>query len=120
MKYGIQRNTIAIDAAMRLHNFIVNYRERNNCIDSPDKDLNLYDDECMEFMTANPDEIIGTYCGAMLEANRRRQPMGRPTKLRKMGKEWRDKLRNRMVQEGLGRPPCTWHRTATNNIRITS
>ena len=25
-----------------------------------------YDDECMDFMTANPDEIIGTYCGSML------------------------------------------------------
>ena len=119
MKYGIQRNTIAIDAAMRLHNFIVNYRERNNCVDSPDKDLNVYDDECMDFMTANPDEIIGTYSGEILEQNVRRQPMGRPSKLRKMGKEWRDKLRNRIVQEGLGRPPCTWKRTATNNIRIT-
>ena len=78
----------------------------------------MYDDECMDFMTANPDEIIGTYCGAMSEDNMRQVVMGRPTKLRRMGKEWRDKLRNRIVQEGLRRPPCTWQRTRTNNIQI--
>ena len=115
--FGIRRNTIAIDGAMRLHNFIVNYRERNNKA-SIDEDLNMFDDKCLDFMTANPDEIIGTYCGAFEDA--RTQPVGRPTKLRKMGKDWRDKLRNRMVQEGLGRPPCTWRRTTSNNIKITN
>ena len=71
----------------------------------------------MYFMTANLDEIIGTYCGAINEVCP--QPMGRSTKLQKMGKEWRDKLRNRLHQEGLGRPPCTCHRILTNNIKIT-
>ena len=118
MKFDISRNTIAIDGAMRLHNFIVNYREKHNK-SSSDKDLDMFDDECLDFMTAHPDEIIGTYSGTMSDDSVRK-PVGRPTKLRRMGKEWRDKLRNRMKQEGLKRPPCNWHRTQTHNTRITT
>ncbi len=58
--FGICRNTITLDGALRLHNFIVNCKERDN-EGSIDQDINMFDDKCIDFMTANPGEIIGKY-----------------------------------------------------------
>ena len=43
---------------MRLHNFIVDFREENN---DTNEDIEFFQREEIEFMRSNPDEIVGVF-----------------------------------------------------------
>jgi len=119
LKFSLKHNVAVIDAALRLHNFIVDFREKYEK-ESATFEQSLFDDDCLWFLTANPEMIVGVFGG---EEERRFDNIGRPTNAdahaKSMGKVWRDKLRDAMQAKGLIRPMANWFRNnVTNRIAI--
>ena len=76
LQFDLCRHRFIIDACLRLHNFIVNYRINATENLQWEDDSVHYTSECLSFLINNPDICVGVYGnGCMGSANRR----GRPT-----------------------------------------
>ena len=106
----LKRHTYTIDAAIRLHNFIVDHRLEE---DDADKDmdeeyeLNRLSDQHLQ---TNPDSLLGVYYEDEEEmvaparlANRRGRPTNNESWMKEEGKDLRDKICNRLWTAGLRR-----------------
>ena len=108
-----------IDACMRLHNFIVDFREEAN----GEADNSLFDEDCRKFLAVHPDvEANGVFGGEDEEkrdAQGNKLVGGRPRKnelmSRKHGITQRDMLRDDIRQRQLVQPATNWYK---NNNRL--
>ena len=76
LQFDLCRHRFIIDACLRLHNFIVDYRIQATDNEDWEDDSVHYTSECLSFLINNPDVCVGVYGnGCMGSANRR----GRPT-----------------------------------------
>jgi len=94
-----------IDAALRLHNFIVDYREEHGINTNAEKrrerdELNI---ACDNFVRRNPFEPIGVIEGDIEEQRGRGRPSNEEVQQRNNGRVLRDSLRDKLKQCGLSR-----------------
>lgn len=106
LKFSLKENVKVIDAAMRLHNFIIDWRETHEKDTTLNKfEAEIFDDECLAYLTANPEAVIGVY-GREEEVNM--DLPGRPrdveARFRKMGEDWRRRLCDAIARKKLIRP----------------
>ena len=106
-----------IDSAIRLHNFIVDWREaeierqgptveqgvRRQATDGIESDQEL-DVASRTFMIRNPFPLIGTYSEGLEEDRSRGRPTIEEKDVRNQGKLLRDELTNTIRRKGLLRP----------------
>jgi hypothetical protein len=59
LQFKLQEHKFIIDAAMRLHNFIIDHGER--CHGERHEGQLFFSAECLSFLSAHPDEIVGTF-----------------------------------------------------------
>ncbi len=117
LKFKLEHNVNVIDACMRLHNFIVDWREEKAA--GAAEDLSIFDDDHRRFMAAYPSiENVGVYGGEeddRLDANGNRLAGGRPTNLHKtvtdLGRNVRQTLCDDIARKNLIRPPINWFRS---------
>ena len=99
LQFELAKHKYIIDAAFRLHNFIVDFRERNKCTVS---DMDFFTADCLKFLTANLFELVGTY-GNGIDGegiNEGDSHLGRTVN---EGKVLRDALRDEFKKKGLTR-----------------
>ena len=106
-----------IDGAMRLHNFIIDYRTEHNITDTSEMDE--FQSECLDFCITNPDWITGTFGNGTCEGAGGGRPTDFDQKLREVGKNIRNAIRDNLEQEGYCRPKLTsWRRTDCSHVRM--
>ena len=108
----MEHNIRVIDAAIRLHNFIVEYklcsgkRKQNN----PEE---TYDDQSVDFMNENPSKIVGVFGDETRETTK-----GRLSHMLKELKEDEEFLRNtlyaKIEREGIVCTPTNYYRNVSN------
>ena len=117
LRFSLKNNCRIIDACMRLHNFIVEYRERASVDDSV-YERDIFDDDCRRFLAVTPDFLQGGIHGGedevVRDANFEPYRGGRPTRAEleseNIGREWRDGIRNSITAQRLIRPLSNWYR----------
>jgi hypothetical protein len=122
LQFSLKMNCKVIDACMRLHNFIVDFREENlsqsNSRDSLEIDRSVFSDEMRRFLSINlNEEVVGVHGGEKeIRRNEEFDPSqgGRPRKAdkdcEKVGSMWRDKIRDEIKRQHLVRPQTNWFR----------
>ena len=115
---SLDQHKYTIDAALRLHNYIVDYREATTTTTTTTTTTGMLEQErmrtrerdeldhaCDDFRRANPFTPIGVFDEDDEEERRRR---GRPSNIeldeRNRGKALRDMLRDLLWRRGLSRP----------------
>ena len=125
LQFTLQHNTKIIDAAMRLHNFIVDYR-----LDNPElfgyhrEEREECEEEAELFQQNNPLDVIGVFVdernGAPRDVGR---PMSDEAESKYTGEQLRNVLRDQMIALDLRRigredqNTVTWFRDRFNRIR---
>jgi hypothetical protein len=120
LQFSMKHNTQVIDACMRLHNFIVDFREEHEPsstgISAVDK--NVFTEDCRRFMAGQSGVgRVGVH-GGEREVRRNEDGTvfqgGRPSQIEsqttKEGKDFRDRLRDFISYEGGVRPRSNWYR----------
>ena len=116
LRFSLKHNVKVIDACMRLHNFIVDFREaRRSVFDSAERPV--FDDDCRRFLAIHPEVDFGVHGGEQdirLGADGSRLIGGRPTKddsnSTDHGKNLRNMLREFITDQRLQRPRTNWYR----------
>jgi hypothetical protein len=123
-----------IDSALRLHNFIIDWREaelerrgsrvehgvRRQATDGIESNREL-DVASRTFMIRNPFAMIGTYSEGLEEDRARGRPTNEEKEIRNQGKLLRDELTNTIWRKGLLRPSTRrqmQERDEFNRVRI--
>ena len=116
LQFHISKHRYVIDAAFRLHNLLVDYRERNG----KKSDLDFYSADTVKFMTANPNELVGVYGNGIdgIGINSGDSHMGRKNNV---GRALRDALRDKMKDRNLTRfsKTTTWARSSNGITTIS-
>ena len=106
-----------IDAAMRFHNCIVDYRMENR-IDNK-VELDEFELECINHIGTNANATTGTY-GNNPNPNTRGRPSEDERVLRNLGVTKRQMICNLLHSEGMSRPQKNaWRQTLSNHMRCT-
>jgi hypothetical protein len=70
LKFSLNHSIQTIEAALRLHNFIVNHAIDNGLCSTIDQ--TIHDEDCLQFLSANPTETVGILGDDSNEFRRRR------------------------------------------------
>ena len=125
LQFSLDLNCKVIDACMRIHNFIVDFREMNLCVvESIAFDWDVFDDDCRRYLATHLDQYedevydVGVYGE---EQDIRRDDDFSPSRggRRKreeadsevVGRRWRDNVRDEISRRGLIRPHTNWYRS---------
>lgn len=76
LRTNLCNHKFVIDACMRLHNFIIDHRESKSSSLLYQTDNQFFSAECLQFITANPEEIVGTFGNGRIGRDR-----GRPSNI---------------------------------------
>jgi len=130
LNFSFEHNMQVIDATMRLHNFIVMDRMKNNNIDnhSYNNEFNGYHEETIEFLRSNPHEVVGVLNANdhhLFSDNDGRGRLQRSAEQSKqIGRNLRDHLKDNLVNGGYTRPLIStgakWYRDRCNRTRYSS
>ena len=101
-------NTVnIIDAALRLHNFIVDYRneEKKKTKDSSEdkEDFNEFEKELSEFSKLYPESIIGVFGDGVNDETFQGRNTRAIEELRSLGMDMRDNMRNQLARHNKKR-----------------
>jgi hypothetical protein len=114
LEYSLELNCTVIDVCMRLHNFIVEYRNSDR-MDVLDRDV--FNDDCRRFFAINPsinEGVSGGEDGIRLDEHGNVLRGGRPSNAEKdsseWGKNWRNIIRDEIARQKLIRPPQNYYR----------
>lgn len=112
LQFRLKHNVNVIDACIRLHNFIVDWREEHFCgteVDMGERDI--FEEDHRRFMVAYPSFEAGGVHGGEEEGAVTR---GRPTNLAKeitdFGRMVRQTISEAIKDKKLVRPKCNWFR----------
>ena len=116
LQFSLRNNIRVIDACMRLHNFIVDYREANGADNNADK--SIFDEDCRRFLATQSNvRSVGVHGGEdeiRLDANGNPCLGGRPTNIEaettREGKTIREKIKAYITREERTRPQSNWYR----------
>jgi len=120
LQFRLKHNVNVIDACMRLHNFIVDWREEKSATAmlSVETERSIFDEDHRRFMAAYPDfDDCGVHGGEediRLDSNGNPLAGGRPSSLSKevtdLGRNVRQELCNDIARKKLVRPRINWFR----------
>ena len=105
-----------------LHNFIIDYEEEAK--EDNDDNEDCFSEECLGFITANPDKIVGTFGNGEFGNHHIETHNERPTNLavqmREAGINFRNESRDKMVQLNLLRLKASnkWYCDQCNHTRM--
>ena len=91
LQFNLSKQRFIIDACLRIHNFIIDFRIRENCDDEWEKDdENHFSSECISFIVNNPEICVGVYGnGSMGSGHGRGRPSLQEKELRGAGTKLR-------------------------------
>lgn len=111
LHFSLEHNCKVIDACIRLHNFIINYRVTcgdENYTDSS-YERSIFDDECRRFLAVSPEieeEQGGTYGGERelqrdkdFNISRGGRPTSNESVCESVAQKWRDQYRNNIAHQ---------------------
>ena len=105
-----------IDGAMRLHNFIVNYRLKHDVNETCE--IDEFELDCVRFVAGNHNHIVGAFGDGVNDGNRGR-PSNDEQVSRNMGQHIRQNIAVTLTQDGLHRPVhSSWRRTECSHTRL--
>jgi len=115
LRFRLEQNINVIDAAMRLHNFIVMYDLQHDNRKNLSK-CNEFEEDILKFMAANSNEIVGIFGDEGNDRNSSRG--GSETKenrvLKKKGEQVRNNIKDKLHRIGFTRPQKNWFRSHSN------
>ena len=119
LRFKLQQNLKVIDAAMRLHNFIICHEMEvgNRGFGSNGVD---FDDGVLKFMVANPNEITDIFGH---EVNDEIKTKGgsdnkQVRDLKRQVKMNRDGIKSKLASMGMRRPNLNWFRSEFGRVKI--
>ena len=119
LSFDLKNTVNIIDGAIKLHNFIIDFRENSN--KSSENSLENYDqfvNDCTDFCKLYPDEVIGTFGdGRNDERHAGRNEKGIEL-MRKYGMSFRESLCRRLKKNGLHRQQKIFYRNKNNHVMI--
>ena len=125
LQFSLKMNCKVIDACMRLHNFIVDFRDehlsQSGSRDSLEMDRMVFSDEMRRFLSINlneeNEEVLGVHGGEKeiwrndeFEPSQGGRPRTADKECEKVGRVWRDKIRDEITRQQLVRPRTNWFR----------
>jgi hypothetical protein len=126
--FKLKNTTQVIDACLRLHNFIVDYREERRHLSGLDElERIVFHDEYRRFLLCNPDlDNFGVYGGDdeqhLDENGQPFVPRGRPlveeTLSREAGMTRRNEICENIARSGRVRPTVNWFRVNNRILNI--
>jgi|EP00979_Chaetoceros_neogracilis_P009196 hypothetical protein len=129
LRFKLKQNIQIIDACLRLHNFIVDYREAQKQPTALDElERTVFGNDCARFYAVNPrlehygivggeDEIRRNAEGAEIDG--RGRPFADETDSRDSGIQLRNDLRDEIKRRGYDRPRINWFRGENNRTLNT-
>jgi len=125
LQFSLDLNCKIIDACMRLHNFIVDFRETNLCVtESTALDREVFDDDCRRYLATHLEQYEdGVYDGGVYGGEhdirhdndfsplQGEHPKGKEFDSEVVGRRWRDDVRAEISRRGLIRPHTNWYRS---------
>ena len=109
--FRLKHNVNIIDACMRLHNFIVDWRNNDHFQSSNIDERSIFDEDHRRFMSAFPDlEAVGVQGGENEEKRNRGRPTNEDKEIRDLGLKIRQTVCNDIVSRKLVRPKLNWFR----------
>ena len=118
LKFNLDASVQIIEAALRLHTFIVDFSIEHGIRDAPER--SIFDEDCNDFLASHPYAVVGTFADSTNdEARGRGRPSNDEREQRQQGIEVRDNLRNRINNERLVRPSRNWYRDRFNHTRLS-
>ena len=127
LSFTLEHTVNLIDGALRLHNFIVNFREeqkiasdqKKHTKDCMSKEFEDFEVECSTFSRIYPEEIVGVFGDNRNDERKKGRLDQETTELRKLGSSMRDFLRDSLVRNGLKRKKIKRHKRNMNNHVVT-
>jgi hypothetical protein len=112
LKFSLKHSATVIDAALRLHNFIVDYREAQIVDHTWDVvwEREVFMDDNIRFIAVNPDVADGIFGGEEEQPNNRGRPRIVETTSKRLGVSYRNKIRDEIARVGLVRPTVNWYK----------
>lgn len=116
LQFSLQHNVKVIDPALHLHNFIIDFWESHSVCDDDTNEKVLFEQECLTYLTANPEALVGIY-GREEESlqDRRGHPSREESTSRTMGQIWQNKLCDTLNARGLICPLANWFCNSRTN-----
>ena len=109
LNFNLDNSVTILPAALRLHNFLIDYRESKQDINDRDRasakaEFSSFERECTEFARLYPDELVGVFGD---NVNNEETQVGRPPieekNLRVLGSSICDNMRNQFKRGGFKR-----------------
>ena len=119
LHFSLEHNCKVIDACIRLHNFIIDYRLSSSDTNDSSYERSIFDDECRRFLAVLPDTedeggIHGGKCEVQRDNDFNIYRGGRPTKnetiCESVAWQWRNLHRDNIARRRLVRPRSNWYR----------
>ena len=111
LAFDLHNSTRVIDACLRLHNFLVDYRETyapknlKRKVNREDKEVQrIFEEECTNFSQMYPDEIVGVFGDNVCEENPRKKLELLQESLKELGEIRRNEIATRLALKGFRRP----------------
>jgi hypothetical protein len=102
---------------MRLHNFIVDWREGEHFKSSEVDERTIFFEDHRRFMAAYPDlEVVGVHGGEEEERRNRGRPTNVDKAIRDLGLSVRQSLCDDVAARKLVRPELNWFRRENNRV----
>jgi hypothetical protein len=101
-----------IDSALRLHNFIIDYRNENGFQNRKNDTVEMLELNAAshDYLLENPFETMGAFSDEDLRAYKKRGRHSlKEKRLRQQGKLTRDNIRDNLARKGLSRPKQNGH-----------
>ena len=120
MRFGLNQNLLVIDAALQLHNSVV-----QNGLDSGKRhtlsSAMEFDDEVIAFVAASLHDIVGGFGDevATESGGHRGRETAQNKMLKSKGKSHRDIIRCKLDILKLSRPKSNWSRTNSGNFQMS-
>lgn len=121
LQFDLDKNILVIDAVMRLHNYLVENRERNENNDI--EDFRIYEQETIAFMQENPFEHVGVFNGHEEDQESGHDGVGRSLRIMESstreGKRLREYICDTLERHGKVRPlySARWRKDKFNRTR---
>lgn len=111
LQFRLKHNVNIIDACMRLHNFIVDWREVNISADVDDVDRQIFEEDHKRFMSAYPTfDAAGVHGGEEERTNARGRSTNFTKEITEFGRKVRQIICDNIKAKRLVRPQCNWFR----------
>ena len=111
LAFTMKNNIQIIDACLRLHNFIVDFREDNRQRTAVEElDKVVFEDDCQRFRAVNPDlEDYGVF-GGHYKPQARGRPTNNESVSRKAGLDIRNAVTSEVKRNNYTQPKANWFR----------